>query len=161
MIPSKYNILEHIEQDEKIPNAMRSAPSNELVQKAWNNEKDTVKRRKDEIDNMLVFAALFSAVLTSFIIDSYQSLKPQVPNESTLILRQISVQLSSFISSSGFNNSTSPSFPQLYNVETTEPATSPTYTTVLVNALWFFALVCSLISTSLGIAIRQWLNHHE
>ncbi|PCH39592.1 hypothetical protein WOLCODRAFT_59936, partial [Wolfiporia cocos MD-104 SS10] len=112
---------------------------------------------KDEIDNMLVFAALFSAVLTAFIIDSYQDLKPKLQNESTLILRQISAQIASSTISAGYLNSTKPAFSDLPASASVE---HPSLATVVVNALWFSALVFSLMSASVGIAIRQWLNHH-
>ncbi|PCH36557.1 hypothetical protein WOLCODRAFT_52944, partial [Wolfiporia cocos MD-104 SS10] len=106
---------------------------------------------KDEIDNMLVFSALFSAVVTSFVIDSYQDLKPKPPSESTLILRQISAQLVSFTLDTGHLNSTKPAFD--YLAITAESDGVP-FTIVLVNALWFFALVCSLAAASIGISIR-------
>ncbi|PCH45149.1 hypothetical protein WOLCODRAFT_78410, partial [Wolfiporia cocos MD-104 SS10] len=123
----------------------------------WEYERKTVDRRKDEIDNMLVFAALFSSILVAFIIDSYQDLKPEIPNESTLILRQILAQIASSTLGAEHMNATQPSFS---DTPASASVGHPSFLTVVVNALWFAALVFSLMSASVGIAIRQWLNHH-
>ncbi|PCH39597.1 hypothetical protein WOLCODRAFT_85943, partial [Wolfiporia cocos MD-104 SS10] len=108
--------------------------------------------------DILVKGALFSAVLTAFLIDSYQDLKPQPPSESTIILRQISAQLASFRAHAGYMNSAQPSFDDSpIGAEIKHPSLA----VIIINALWFSALVCSLSSVSIGIAVRQWLNHHD
>ncbi|PCH41799.1 hypothetical protein WOLCODRAFT_50408, partial [Wolfiporia cocos MD-104 SS10] len=102
-------------------------------------------------------AALFSGILTAFVVDSYQSLQPQSTDETNQILKQISAQLSSFAVYSGHANSSALAF---HNVTTSISTSVETATgsAVLINALWFSALVFSLTAASMGIVVRQWLN---
>ncbi|EIW53902.1 uncharacterized protein TRAVEDRAFT_87494, partial [Trametes versicolor FP-101664 SS1] len=56
-----------------------------------------IKRWNAEIDTYLVFAGLFSAILTAFNVQSYQLLQPApTPDPVLVALQQISAQLSSF-----------------------------------------------------------------
>ncbi|EIW58205.1 uncharacterized protein TRAVEDRAFT_123752, partial [Trametes versicolor FP-101664 SS1] len=69
--------------------------------KAWKDTTETVqkysdemiRRWKEEIDTYLVFAGLFSAVLTTFNVQSYLLLQPAPPDPSFAVLQQISSQL--------------------------------------------------------------------
>ncbi|EIW54285.1 uncharacterized protein TRAVEDRAFT_86305, partial [Trametes versicolor FP-101664 SS1] len=54
---------------------------------------EMIKRWKEEIDTYLVFAGLFSAVLTTFNVQSYLLLQPAAPDPSIAVLQQISSQL--------------------------------------------------------------------
>ncbi|KAJ7590233.1 hypothetical protein C8J56DRAFT_1048397 [Mycena floridula] len=53
-----------------------------------------VARWKVLMDGLLLFAALFSAVVTAFIIESYKNLSPDPSTTTVLLLYQISQQLS-------------------------------------------------------------------
>ncbi|KAI0357154.1 hypothetical protein OH77DRAFT_137307 [Trametes cingulata] len=77
---------------------------------------------KEEIDSELLFAALFSAIMTAFDVEVYKELQPQSSD------------------SSGPN--------------------VPTPSAIVINALWFSALICSLAAASIGILVRQWLNQY-
>ncbi|KAI0758808.1 hypothetical protein C8Q74DRAFT_1209528, partial [Fomes fomentarius] len=57
---------------------------------------EMVQRWKEEIDTLLVYAGLFSAVLTGLIVESYTLLTPPPPDPVLATLRQISIQLNSF-----------------------------------------------------------------
>ncbi|EKM54919.1 uncharacterized protein PHACADRAFT_60661, partial [Phanerochaete carnosa HHB-10118-sp] len=70
-----------------------------VVRKA---DKGKVKNCKEDIDTLLVFAGLFSAVLTAFVIESYHNLQPDTSTETVTLLRQISLQLTSFTINSRF-----------------------------------------------------------
>ncbi|KAI1786909.1 hypothetical protein LXA43DRAFT_747454 [Ganoderma leucocontextum] len=109
---------------------------------------------KEEIDTLLVFAGLFSAVLTAFNIESYKWLQQQPDDTHTAILSQISMQLNSFNVNANFVNATVPAFTQ-----TTAPF-KPTAFAVRLNTLWFSSLVCSLLSASLGLLVKQWLREY-
>ncbi|KAI0644777.1 hypothetical protein C8Q79DRAFT_875819, partial [Trametes meyenii] len=115
-----------------------------------------VERWNKEIDTYLVFAGLFSAILTAFNVQSYQSLQPAPPDHAlatVTALQQISAQLISFATSSTFVNSTKPAF---QNDDTTS---SPVpRLAVWLNGLWFTSLILSLASSSLCIMVKQWLN---
>ncbi|KAI0644775.1 hypothetical protein C8Q79DRAFT_869024, partial [Trametes meyenii] len=119
-----------------------------------------VERWNKEIDTYLVFAGLFSAILTAFNVESYQLLQPTTPDPTSLIavaaLQQISAQLSSFATSSTFVNSTQPAF----QLPDTSPPPVPQWA-VWLNGLWFSSLILSLASSSIGIIVKQWLNEYS
>ncbi|KAL1942581.1 hypothetical protein VTO73DRAFT_6183 [Trametes versicolor] len=134
--------------------------------KAWSNAAEMVqtysdemiKRWKEEIDTYLVFAGLFSAVLTTFNVQSYLLLQPAAPDPSIAVLQQISSQLASFSIHPPFVNSTQPSSATRANANTVPPV--PRWT-VWLNTLWFSGLILSLSSASVGIMVKQWLNEYS
>lgn len=97
-------------------------------------------------------AGLFSAILTAFIIEAYRLLQRDSAELSTQILLQISQQLSAFSVNSGFINSTI--------IPASLPPYNPSPSSVVVNALWFAALVLSLVTASLGILVKQWYREY-
>ncbi|KAH9939609.1 uncharacterized protein BXZ73DRAFT_43646, partial [Epithele typhae] len=113
---------------------------------------------KEEIDTHLVFAGLFSAILTAFNVEAYQMLLPDDDTSSSTsstneLLRLIAINmaqtnglisevLSSGNTGSGGNNNWAGSF------------------AVVINALWFCSLICSLAAASISILIKQWLNQY-
>ncbi|PFH46085.1 hypothetical protein AMATHDRAFT_156374 [Amanita thiersii Skay4041] len=48
---------------------------------------------KDDIEKLLIFAALFSATVTAFTVESYQWLQEDYTQTSALLLAQISLQV--------------------------------------------------------------------
>ncbi|KAL1945545.1 hypothetical protein VTO73DRAFT_2396 [Trametes versicolor] len=119
---------------------------------------EMIKRWKEEIDTYLVFAGLFSAVLTTFNVQSYLLLQPAAPDPSIAVLQQISSQLASFSIQHPFVNSTQPSSTTRANTNTPPPV--PRWA-VWLNALWFSGLILSLSSASVGIMVKQWLNEYK
>ncbi|KAL1945548.1 hypothetical protein VTO73DRAFT_2399 [Trametes versicolor] len=119
---------------------------------------EMVKRWKEEIDTYLVFAGLFSAVLTTFNVQSYLLLQPAAPDPSIAVLQQISSQLASFSIHPPFVNSTQPSSTTRANSSTAPPV--PRWA-VWLNTLWFSGLILSLASASVGIMTKQWLNEYS
>ncbi|KAL1942604.1 hypothetical protein VTO73DRAFT_6206 [Trametes versicolor] len=119
---------------------------------------EMIKRWKEEIDTYLVFAGLFSAVLTTFNVQSYLLLQPATPDPSIAVLQQISLQLASFSIHPPFVNSTQPSSATRANANTPPPV--PRWA-VWLNALWFSGLILSLSSASVGIMVKQWLNEYN
>ncbi|TBU21969.1 hypothetical protein BD311DRAFT_743259 [Dichomitus squalens] len=119
---------------------------------------EMVKRWKEEIDTLLVYAGLFSAILTAFNVQSYILLQPSTPDPTLAVLQQISLQLNSFsVTSSGtLVNSTHPVTP--FAPIPTAPVEA---WAVWLNSLWFSALICSLASASIGILVKQWLHEYE
>ncbi|KAI0957531.1 hypothetical protein AcW1_005895 [Taiwanofungus camphoratus] len=122
------------------------------------HDEDTVKAWKEEIDTLLVFAGLFSAVLTSFNVQAYPLLQPTQADPAVLILAQISAQLGSFTGNGGYINSTQPSLSASAAISATSQV--PTYA-VRLNILLFSSLVCSLAAASIAILIKQWLNQYN
>ncbi|KAL1945549.1 hypothetical protein VTO73DRAFT_2400 [Trametes versicolor] len=119
---------------------------------------EMIKRWKEEIDTYLVFAGLFSVVLTTFNVQSYLLLQPATPDPSIAVLQQISSQLASFSIHPPFVNSTQPSSTTRANASTAPPV--PRWA-VWLNALWFSGLILSLSSASVGIMVKQWLNEYS
>ncbi|KAI0712008.1 hypothetical protein C8Q76DRAFT_571998, partial [Earliella scabrosa] len=103
-----------------------------------------------EIDTLLVFAGLFSAVLTAFNVESYPLLQPAT-DPSLELLRQISAQLQA-----PYGNATQPAF-----VQPGPDAASRfdiTQSGIVLNVLWFSSLILSLSTATIGIMVKQWTN---
>lgn len=88
-------------------------------------------------------AALFSAILTAFLIESYKSLNPDSGDLSVHLLAQISHQLAAASNGSTYPIAPSQSF-------------TPSMSSLICNGLWFislgFSLACALIATF----VQQW-----
>ncbi|KAJ3545834.1 hypothetical protein NM688_g5582 [Phlebia brevispora] len=134
-----------------------------LQEEVWETTRDTIQEQnqdivdnwKDELNNLLVFAGLFSAVVTAFTVESYSWLQQDPGDASNILLAYISVQLSSFSSTPGFINSSAPALP-LKNVTS---SFVPAAFAVPVNTLWVLSLTLSLIAAFFAIAVQQWLRH--
>ncbi|KDQ59847.1 hypothetical protein JAAARDRAFT_94694, partial [Jaapia argillacea MUCL 33604] len=118
-----------------------------------------VKSWTDEIDTLLVFAGLFSAVLTAFLIDSYKNLQEDPAQSSSQILLQISSQLNSFVisTSPGGINFANAS----HQAQTAPIPFAVTHSAVTLNVLWFSSLVLSLATALFGILVKQWLREYS
>ena len=92
--------------------------------------------------------------MTAFNIESYKWLQQQPDDTHTAILSQISIQLNSFTVNANFVNSTAPAVPQVV-----APFKASGFA-VRLNTLWFSSLVCSLLSASLGLLVKQWLREY-
>ncbi|KAJ7652753.1 hypothetical protein DFH06DRAFT_533606 [Mycena polygramma] len=113
------------------------------VSEAEKYDRALVESWKSDMEGLLIFAALFSSILTAFIIESYQSLNPDSGDLTVHFLAQISQQLAASANGSTF--------------DVPRPTTfSPTTSSIVCNALWFsslgFSLGCALIATF----VQQW-----
>ncbi|KAJ3475689.1 hypothetical protein NLI96_g11670 [Meripilus lineatus] len=115
------------------------------------DEKD-IKKHFENIDTLLVFAGLYSAILTAFLVEAYKLLQPDSSDDSKQILLEISRQLGSFTVTSGLVNAT-----YVPSSLPTGPFT-PKQSSVWLNGLWFVALILSLTTASLGLLVKQWLR---
>ncbi|CAL1698975.1 unnamed protein product [Somion occarium] len=106
----------------------------------------TIRNCKEDIDTLLVFAGLFSAVLTAFNIESYKQLQIDPAEISVLLLTQIAMQLN-----------TSAINPAL--LSQSQP-TAISRVSIRINTLWFSSLVFSLVTASLGMLVKQWLREY-
>ncbi|KAJ7163124.1 hypothetical protein C8R46DRAFT_1281506, partial [Mycena filopes] len=95
---------------------------------------------KKDMEGLLIFAALFSAILTAFIIESYKSLNP---DRTVQVLSQISQQLAAAAGGKPFDISPPPPF-------------VPSVSSVLCNALWFISLGLSLACALIATLVQQW-----
>ncbi|EAU87366.1 hypothetical protein CC1G_02125 [Coprinopsis cinerea okayama7 len=101
-----------------------------------------------EIQNLLIFAGLFSAIVGAYAIEAASGLQepPEAPH--TQLLVRISSQLESV-----FNSTTIP-LPEL------EPF-APTASTLRVNVLWLISLTLSLAVVAIGILCLQWIREYQ
>ncbi|KDR70743.1 hypothetical protein GALMADRAFT_75965, partial [Galerina marginata CBS 339.88] len=100
---------------------------------------------KDEVQTLLIFAGLFSAVVTAFVIQSYQTLQPNPNDAAFLLLSRIADRLDNVTTSS---TSSSTNF-------------KPSASSIRINILWFISLILSLTTVLVGIVALQWIREHQ
>ncbi|CAE6473612.1 unnamed protein product [Rhizoctonia solani] len=106
-------------------------------------DQELVKGRHASLDVLLLFAALFSAILTAFLIES-KNLLQQDPADITTALLLVIAQ----------NQVNGGSGSSLID----EPPFSPTYAALWVNGLWFAALALSLAAALVAMLSKEWLT---
>jgi len=102
---------------------------------------------KEDMDTLLVFAGLFSAVLTAFNIEAYKFLQQDSSVPIASILYLISQQLNTSTPPDSLHPPSPPSF-------------KPSTQSVQINILWFASLVLSLVTASVAMLIKQWLREY-
>ncbi|GJE95370.1 hypothetical protein PsYK624_115540 [Phanerochaete sordida] len=102
---------------------------------------------KEDIDTLLVFAGLFSAVVTTFVVATYPSLMPDNTDELVFLMRQSLAQ--SYTFADGVLRPITP-FPA-------DPPFEVPLWALRVNGLWFASLIVSLSTASFGMLVKQWL----
>ncbi|KAF8145736.1 hypothetical protein K438DRAFT_1621218, partial [Mycena galopus ATCC 62051] len=113
------------------------------ISEAEKYDKSLVESWKSDMEGMLIFAGLFSASLTAFIIESYTLLSPDSGDQTVQLLAQISQQLAT-----GSNSSVPSVFPST-------PFT-PSTASLVCNALWFISLGLSLTCALIATLLEQW-----
>ncbi|KAJ6535704.1 hypothetical protein B0H19DRAFT_903209, partial [Mycena capillaripes] len=113
------------------------------VSEAEKYDKALIESWKNDMEGMLIFTGLFSASLTSFIVESYKTLIPDPGDSTVQLLSQISQQLAAAANGSTFQVQAPTHF--------TPPATS-----VVCNALWFISLGLSLTCALIATLLEQW-----
>ncbi|KAJ3490968.1 hypothetical protein NLI96_g1019 [Meripilus lineatus] len=121
-----------------------------------NHDEAKIGSYKEDIDTLLVFAGLFSAVLAAFIVEAYKLLQPESGQLTIQLLSQISQQLNSFTVNPAFVNSTLQTTVPIQISSDFKPSTSVFF----VNLLWFLALILCLVTASLGMLVKQWLREY-
>ncbi|KAJ7572349.1 hypothetical protein C8J56DRAFT_842792, partial [Mycena floridula] len=118
------------------------------VREAKIYDEGMVARWKVLMDGLLLFAALFSAVVTAFIIEGYKTLSPDPSAMTVVLLYQISQQLSTITNTSTELNI---SLPDL---------NSPPTLAVITNIFWFLSLALSLTCALTATLIEQWASDY-
>ncbi|PPQ84820.1 hypothetical protein CVT25_015100 [Psilocybe cyanescens] len=115
-------------------------------------EKNRCDTWNNEIQNLLIFAGLFSGLVTAFISQSYKMLQPD-PNADIVRLLAIIAE--------GLNNSSN-TLARVTSI-TNQPFSSfsPSSAAVRVNICWFISLILSLTVILSGIIVMQWLREHQ
>jgi hypothetical protein len=102
-------------------------------------------------DHHYMQAGLFSACVTAFIIEGYQSLQQDQRNTSNVLLSQISSQLAAMANGSSINTSE-------YLLKQT--AFHPTPSALRCNAFWFLSLAFSLACALSATLVQQWSRYY-
>ncbi|KAG6907345.1 hypothetical protein DXG01_009267 [Tephrocybe rancida] len=110
---------------------------------------EMIQGYRNVIDGLLVFAALFSAIVTTFVAQTSQALQP----DNTQIMVSLLVETNLLLRAAG--NVTT-----LNNVPRSLPPGATTHTTidVWVNGLFFSSLSLSLSSALLTVLAKQWIQ---
>ncbi|KAJ7080256.1 hypothetical protein C8R44DRAFT_824418 [Mycena epipterygia] len=132
--------------DEKVTDSDEAAAAKiwaVYIDEAEKYDKALVESWKSDMEGLLIFAALFSAIVTAFIIESYKTLNRDSGDLTVQLLSQISQQLAAVTNGSTFN------------VPQTLPF-SPPATSVVCNAFWFISLGLSLACALVATLVEQW-----
>ncbi|PBK99434.1 hypothetical protein ARMGADRAFT_1043656 [Armillaria gallica] len=110
---------------------------------------EMVEGWRDALDVLLVFAGLFSAVVTTFVAQTSQSLQVDYGQvTATLLIELIDVQRSAA------NGSLVNDIPR--SDLTFRPSTSDSW----VNGLWFTSLSLSLSTALFAVLTKQWIHQY-
>ncbi|ESK86040.1 hypothetical protein Moror_9418 [Moniliophthora roreri MCA 2997] len=145
-IPDSYPMptkpTENVDKEKK---PTRTESWEKMLKEVSRHDEDMVKGWRDDIDTLLVFAGLFSAVVTAFVIESYQWLDEDPADITvTLLMQLVSVQV---------NGSQSASFvPTQFK---------PDASSIRINVFWFLSLILSLTSALFGLLCKQWVREHQ
>ncbi|KAJ7657212.1 hypothetical protein DFH06DRAFT_459214, partial [Mycena polygramma] len=113
------------------------------VSEAEKYDRGLVESWKSDMEGMLIFAGLFSASLTAFLIESYKTLNPDSGDTTALLLAQISQQLAATANGTPF---------QILPTAPFKPAAS----SLICNILWFISLGLSLTCALIATLLEQW-----
>ncbi|KAI9068127.1 hypothetical protein FKP32DRAFT_192720 [Trametes sanguinea] len=115
----------------------------------------TLERYQAELDTLLVYAGLFSGILTAFNIEAYQLLRPDAAAEaSATAIRELAAELRTF----AFNAARGEAAWNPPPLRVDAPTTSKLPAFVIwVNCLWFASLVTSLSAATIALLVKQWL----
>ncbi|PBK87797.1 hypothetical protein ARMGADRAFT_938117, partial [Armillaria gallica] len=108
---------------------------------------------RDGLDVLLVFAGLFSAVVTTFVAQTSQSLQVNYGQvTASLLFELIDVQRAAA------NGSLVNNVPHSHLTPFSE--FHPTTSDSLVNGLWFTSLSFSLITALFAVLTKQWIHQY-
>ncbi|KIM36176.1 hypothetical protein M413DRAFT_31929 [Hebeloma cylindrosporum] len=124
----------------------KGEPWEKCFKKVKEYDEDMFEGWREEVDNLLIFAGLFSSVLTAFVIESYHGLQEDPNEKNTFLLEQLLIQAHN-------GNAQGTPLPT--------SSFSPTSTNIRVNVFWFTSLSLSLATVLLGILCMQWLREYQ
>ncbi|KAJ7641373.1 hypothetical protein FB45DRAFT_1125064, partial [Roridomyces roridus] len=122
------------------------------ISEAEKYDKALVDSWRGNMNGILIFAGLFSAVLTSFIIQSYQMLQPQNPDPNTLLMAHLVQQFAIATNTTLLSQSVLDSVATSANSSTSLDHSR----FVICNILWFLSLGLSLACALTATLVEQW-----
>ncbi|EJD34342.1 hypothetical protein AURDEDRAFT_109327, partial [Auricularia subglabra TFB-10046 SS5] len=103
------------------------------------------------LDVLLIFAGLFSAVSTAFLVEAYKTLQPDYSQYVATFLYSAAV---------AYNRSGS-ALPPLDAIASPRGSFQSTTVERWINGLWFISLAVSLLVALLSILVKQWLDEYR
>ncbi|KAF8915758.1 hypothetical protein CPB85DRAFT_1217328, partial [Mucidula mucida] len=116
-------------------------------------DSDLAEDARDTVDVLLVFAGLFSAVVTAFLIQTADKLEPDYVQLSSSILYEILVVQRAFVNGSAVDLDPVVSSPNALDF-------SPPHSQLWINGLWYTSLSLSLITALVAVLAKQWLHQY-
>ncbi|KAG9089432.1 hypothetical protein FRC06_001550, partial [Ceratobasidium sp. 370] len=119
------------------------------LEEANEHDQELVKGRHASLDMLLLFAALFSAILTAFLVESKDLLQQDPADVSAALL--LSIAQSQYRMEQGLplpSNTSAPSIPEF------APSTSARW----INGIWFGSLGLSLSAALIAMLGKEWLT---
>ncbi|KAK0485590.1 hypothetical protein EDD18DRAFT_1260648, partial [Armillaria luteobubalina] len=123
------------------------------VDESKNHDARMVAESRETVDVLLVFAGLFSAVVTTFVSQTSQNLQADYAQISASLLFEIVLIQRAIANGSSPNNVPASSLNPYIRF-------TPTTTDVWVNVLWFTSLSLSLATALVAVLVKQWLHHY-
>ncbi|KAF9024763.1 hypothetical protein BDZ89DRAFT_113513 [Hymenopellis radicata] len=114
---------------------------------------DLSEDARDTVDVLLVFAGLFSAVVTAFLIQAADKLEPDYVQLSSSILFEILVVQRALANGSAVDLDPVISSPDALQF-------MPTHSQLWINGLWYTSLSLSLITALVAVLAKQWLHQY-
>ncbi|KAH8831812.1 hypothetical protein DL96DRAFT_1524757, partial [Flagelloscypha sp. PMI_526] len=143
--------------EEKYP---EDAPGQELgpdarVFKVYNEvaeeyDRDMIRGFRDTLDSLLIFASLFSAVITTLVVQTAQAL----PTDQSVITNHLLVDIATLLRANGNATVLAAIPPTSFGPDTSTFKT----TDVWINGLFFASLSLSLATALLSVLAKQWLQ---
>ncbi|KAI0312355.1 hypothetical protein OF83DRAFT_1286945 [Amylostereum chailletii] len=124
------------------------------VTEAESHDKALIETWKEDMEGIIIFAGLYSASLTAFLVESYQNLESD-PAAQTVTLMQQSILLLSQISRQLNGTQSNLQFP-VPDIALPGPAASD----VRINIYWFMSLVFSLTAALFATIVQQWVRDY-
>ncbi|KAF8602291.1 hypothetical protein BDV93DRAFT_607514 [Ceratobasidium sp. AG-I] len=119
------------------------------VEEADKWDKELLEGWNKMLDVILIFAALFSAISTAFVLESSKDLKPDPAEGSATTLLTIAQILLTMSNQSS---------PTTISILPTEPVFTPSTSAVVVNVLWFTSLILSVAVTLVAMLAKEWCH---
>ncbi|KAG8882589.1 hypothetical protein FRB97_008098 [Tulasnella sp. 331] len=113
---------------------------------ASKSDDDMIARLNGNLDVLLIFAGLFSAVNTAFIVVALNILSAGPADQTNHLLRLL------------LTNGTSRAFT---SDDLAPPSFRPTTAAVRQNCLFFASLACSLLAAAGTVLAKQWLQYYQ
>ncbi|KAG9086717.1 hypothetical protein FS749_003431 [Ceratobasidium sp. UAMH 11750] len=119
------------------------------LEEAVEHDQELVKGRQSSLDMLLLFAALFSAILTAFLIES-KGLLQQDPADASAALLLLIAQ-SQHRMELGIQ-------PPALNEFPSSPTFTPLPSARWINGIWFTSLALSLSAALIAMLSKEWLT---